>query len=46
MAVEQAAALASKAAPVLGAIKKQMYAPLLAVLRTTSVSAFASLPKS
>jgi enoyl-CoA hydratase/carnithine racemase len=34
VALERAAALASKAAPVLGAIKTQMYAPVLATLRT------------
>jgi enoyl-CoA hydratase/carnithine racemase len=33
LAVERAAALASKAAPVLGAIKKTMYAPVLSALR-------------
>ena len=33
VAVERAAALAAKAAPVLGAIKTEMYAPVLAALR-------------
>jgi enoyl-CoA hydratase/carnithine racemase len=42
-AVERAAALTTKAAPVLGAIKTQMYAPLLEVLREGSASAFAPL---
>jgi enoyl-CoA hydratase/carnithine racemase len=43
VAVERAAALAPKAAPVLGAIKTQMYAPLLALLRQGSESAFTSV---
>lgn len=41
VAVERAAALAPKAAPVLGAIKKEMYASVLAVLRDTGSATFA-----
>jgi Delta3-Delta2-enoyl-CoA isomerase len=44
LAVERAAALAGKAAPVLGAIKTQMYGPVLAALREGSSSRFAQLP--
>ena len=40
VAVERAAALAPKAAPVLGAIKTQMYAPVLTALRTGSAGSF------
>jgi enoyl-CoA hydratase/carnithine racemase len=40
LAVERAAALAPKAAPVLGAIKSQMYATVLTTLRARSASSF------
>jgi len=46
VAVERAAALAPKAAPVLGAIKAQMYAPALSALREGSHSAFSPLSTS
>jgi enoyl-CoA hydratase/carnithine racemase len=45
VAVERAAALAAKAAPVLGAIKTGMYGPVLAHLRTTEAIAFGSSPR-
>jgi enoyl-CoA hydratase/carnithine racemase len=43
VAVERAAALAPKAAPVIGAIKTQMYLPVLAALRETRPTSLPSL---
>jgi enoyl-CoA hydratase/carnithine racemase len=43
VAVERAAALAGKAAPVLGTIKERMYAPVLSVLRDKDTGSDASL---
>jgi hypothetical protein len=39
VAIERAAALAGKAAPVLGTIKQRMYAPVLVALRDAEIAA-------
>jgi Delta3-Delta2-enoyl-CoA isomerase len=46
VATERAAALAGKAAPVLGAIKAEMYTSVLAALRQTSSGRLTVLPKT